>query len=301
MNNTELNSFLTTSFGLESMHPASSAEIVNESLNYIKTPTGIFAEIASFRETIMPCRISPQPEQVLFKLVTQGEIRIKSRLGDHCLPDSSLTLMPWNPQFEETFSSPTSLYVIGCNRRLCQHILPLLSNNGGMTIQLETTDLQYLTHLITRYIQHADKISNVLSVTSSQMIISSLGEMLVNSKQSATPRLKSRTYNIIAIKNYISANLNDATLDAEKISEHVRLSVNYMNRLLAEENLSLMKLVWEQRLAEAQRLLLMPNTRHMQMAEVAWLCGFSSQSHFSQAFKKRYGLTPREMRATHPH
>ncbi|WP_241578447.1 helix-turn-helix domain-containing protein [Rosenbergiella nectarea] len=33
----------------------------------------------------------------------------------------------------------------------------------------------------------------------------------------------------------------------------------------------------------------------------AWQCGFSSQSHFSQAFRRYFGMTPKETRAQRPH
>ncbi|WP_416414282.1 helix-turn-helix domain-containing protein [Pantoea sp. App145] len=299
MNSNDLSLFLDNAFGLKSQK-SSSSQCADESMHYLKTPSGIFAHFGAFRETITPSRTSPQPEQVLFKLVTQGEICIKSRTRELWLSEGTLSLLPWSSQFEESFSEPTSLFVIGCGQGACQSLLPILKKNGGVTTQLETPDLQYLTRLINQYIFHADRISSGLSVTSSQMIIATLGEVLINSRQTTTSRLTSKVQNIAAIKRFIAANLHDASLDAEMISENIRLSVNYMNRLLAEENLSLMKLVWQQRLEAAKKLLLKPGMRTMQLAEIAWLCGFTSQSHFSQAFKKKFGITPREMRDLNP-
>ncbi|QGX91482.1 aldehyde dehydrogenase family protein [Tatumella sp. TA1] len=52
-------------------------------------------------------------------------------------------------------------------------------------------------------------------------------------------------------------------------ADHTRLSINYMNRLLAEEGLSLMKLVWQLRLEESRRLLQKPLDNRLQLAEIA--------------------------------
>lgn len=60
-----------------------------------------------------------------------------------------------------------------------------------------------------------------------------------------------------------------------------------------------MKLVWQRRLDEAKMLLQTPAMQHLQLAEIAWQCGFRSQSHFCQAFKKRFGATPKAVRAAH--
>lgn len=271
------------------------------SLQYMKTPSGIFAQVDGFSNVIIPCNTLPQPEKVMFKLVTHGNIRIKSRAGEQHLSDGMLSLMAWQPKFEETFISPSSLFVVGCENKMCKCVLPLLKNGGSISVLLEHQDLSYLTTLISHYINQVSGLSTTLSMVSGQMIISTLGDMLLASQNSRTSKLTSRMHNISAINVFIAENLHDVTLDAETISENLRLSVNYMNRLLAEENLSLMKLVWRFRLEEAKKLLLRPGMHETQLAEIAWLCGFSNQSHFSQAFKKHFGLTPGQMRATDPH
>lgn len=51
--------------------------------------------------------------------------------------------------------------------------------------------------------------------------------------------------------------------------------------------------VVRQRIAHAQHLL---SQRAMPLAEVAVACGFANQSHFTQAFKRQLGLTPRAYR-----
>ncbi|MBF2937786.1 helix-turn-helix domain-containing protein, partial [Pseudomonas aeruginosa] len=52
----------------------------------------------------------------------------------------------------------------------------------------------------------------------------------------------------------------------------------------------------ERRLERARQLLASPQGRRLDVAEVAYRHGFSSQAHFARAFKARYGMTPSEAR-----
>lgn len=301
MKSTELSLFLAESYGLQFLTPPQVSPLSDGHFRYLKTPAATFSQFDAFSDALAPCRDTPFSNKVVFKLVTRGDIRIENRFGKLSLPHGSLSLMPWNPQFEETFTAPTSLYVIGCDRALCQRIMPLAQQHGGYSTQLATDDFAWLTQLIDHYVSQSQQLSPALASIGSQMIISTLGEVLLNSEKVTRTKKVSKMHNIVAIKDYISLNLQAQDLGPEMIAAHMRLSVNYMNRILAEEGLSLMKLVWQLRLEEARCLLTRPLTCGMQMAEIAWQCGFSSQSHFSQAFRRHFGISPTEMRAARPH
>lgn len=158
--------------------------------------------------------------------------------------------------------------------------MPLAQQHGGYSTQLATEDFAWLTQLIDQYVSQSQQLSPALATIGSQMIIATLGEVLLSSEKVSSAKKVSKMHNIVAIKDYIALNLQVQDLSPEMIADHMRLSVNYMNRILAEEGLSLMKLVWQLRLEEARCLLTRPLTSSMQMAEIAWQCGFSSQSHF---------------------
>ena len=71
----------------------------------------------------------------------------------------------------------------------------------------------------------------------------------------------------------------------------VGLSASQIHRLFPASSGSPMRRLWALRLERARELL--DTTRLPHLAEVAWLCGFQSQAHFTHAFKKAHGLTPR--------
>ncbi|MBT0726428.1 helix-turn-helix transcriptional regulator [Rosenbergiella australiborealis] len=301
MKSKDLAKFLAESYGLQFLTPVASTTKDDDEICAIRTPHGTFSHFDDFRETLTSDRQSPFSDQVIFKLVTKGEIHIANRYGEILLPHGSLSLMPWHSQFEEVFSVPTSLYVIGCDRRLAERVIPMTHQYGGYSTQLDTEDFNYLTALIDNHVTKAGKITPMMATLGSEMIIASLSEVLLNSETITRTKKASKRRNILAIKDFIRHHLQDSGLTSQMIADHTRLSVNYMNRLLAEDGLSLMKLVWQMRLEESCRLLQKPLANSLQLAEVAWQCGFNSQSHFSQAFRRQYGMTPKQMRVLYSH
>jgi AraC family transcriptional activator of tynA and feaB len=57
-----------------------------------------------------------------------------------------------------------------------------------------------------------------------------------------------------------------------------------------------MKWVWSQRLDRCASDLKAPLLKSRTIGEIAYQWGFSDVSHFSRAFKQRFGATPREWR-----
>ena len=92
---------------------------------------------------------------------------------------------------------------------------------------------------------------------------------------------------ITFIKNNLTAELS-----LEALASEVKFSPVYFHRLFkASTGKTLRCYVEEQRIKKAVDLLV---STDLSLTEIAYECGFSSQSYFSCAFKKRMGLTPRD-------
>lgn len=89
---------------------------------------------------------------------------------------------------------------------------------------------------------------------------------------------------------YIHENLS-SDLSLKTVSERVSFSPIYFhNCFRASTGMTLRDYVEEQRLRKAISLL---TETGLTLSEIAFECGFSSQSYFNYAFKKRLHLTPR--------
>lgn len=91
--------------------------------------------------------------------------------------------------------------------------------------------------------------------------------------------------------NYINEHLNE-NLSLEKISKEMSFSPIYFhNTFKTTVGKTLRDYVEEQRIKKATNLLL---TTKNSLTQIAYECGFSSQSYFSYVFKRRMKKTPRE-------
>ncbi len=94
----------------------------------------------------------------------------------------------------------------------------------------------------------------------------------------------------------MECNLENEDLDVPAVASAMHVSAKHLHRLFQAENLSVMRYLWTARLEQAACLLRTHGSHAMSAQEVAFRCGFSSASHFSRAFKDRFGKTPKEYR-----
>lgn len=105
-------------------------------------------------------------------------------------------------------------------------------------------------------------------------------------------KAKNSNYEIIEkVMKYIDKNPT-ADLSLEKMSSFAGFSpIHFHNCFKSATGMTLNKYVEEQRIKKSIDLLI---TTNKTLTEIAYECGFSSQSYFSYAFKRRKKLPPRE-------
>ena len=141
-----------------------------------------------------------------------------------------------------------------------------------------------------KYYENSTQIDNVIL----QSLVLELIYKLYNAAklQGNTKVLKGGNYEIInnAI-SYINQNLQNP-LTLEELSEYAGFSSIYFHNLFkASAGLTLHQYVEEVRIKKASTLLV---TTDMSLSQIATECGFSSQSYFNFAFKRKTNMTPRE-------
>jgi AraC-like DNA-binding protein len=102
---------------------------------------------------------------------------------------------------------------------------------------------------------------------------------------------------LLTAKQYIQDHLDDPALSCEQVASVAGISSRHLTRLFAQEGGSPSGYLQEKRLERARYLLASAQGRRLDIAEIAYRHGFSSQAHFARAFKIRYGMTPSEARA----
>lgn len=103
---------------------------------------------------------------------------------------------------------------------------------------------------------------------------------------------------LLAAKQCIMEQLADPTLSCERIAAQTGVSTRHLARLFALEDNQPHRFIMEKRLQRAFRLLSSEEGRGLDISEIAYSQGFTSQAHFARAFKTRFGQTPTDVRAT---
>lgn len=112
------------------------------------------------------------------------------------------------------------------------------------------------------------------------------------------PELSStRTAHKMRAMNFVEANLMREDLSVAMLAKGLKLSPRYLNYLFENEELSLGRYISNWRLEQCRTALADTRSRGQTIAELAYQSGFSDMSHFSRAFRRRFGLSPREYRA----
>jgi AraC-like DNA-binding protein len=80
---------------------------------------------------------------------------------------------------------------------------------------------------------------------------------------------------------------------ADEVAEHFAMSEATMRRWLSKTGQGFAKILLHTRLERGLSLL---QTTDDQISEIALDCGFKTPSHFSDAFRKRFGIKPKDIR-----
>ena len=94
---------------------------------------------------------------------------------------------------------------------------------------------------------------------------------------------------------YIDKNISE-NFKIEKLAEEFGISkFNLIKRFKSSTNVTPHQFIIKKKLERSKNLL---KEGSLSLTDVTYMLNFSDQSHFSNSFKKMYGMTPREFRKT---
>lgn len=105
-----------------------------------------------------------------------------------------------------------------------------------------------------------------------------------------------RAARLRAVKDDIEAHLSNAALSPGAVARRQGISDSYIRKLFKGEETSFSQFVTGRRLERARRMLTQPRWLHCSIASIAFDAGFGDLSYFNRTFKRRYGITPSDLR-----
>lgn len=162
----------------------------------------------------------------------------------------------------------------------------------AQTIRADLGAGRLLSDLLQSFVRNAPTLQGVeLAGVTLQLLAAAL-----DGNEAAALDLRYRSIEISDVVRYINAHIERTDLSPQMIADHLDISVRQLYRVVAADGCTPAALVWRKRLEHAHRLLTRCDAR-VPIIEIALNCGFKDGAHFSRAYRKMFGHSPRLSRS----
>jgi AraC-like DNA-binding protein len=229
------------------------------------------------------------------KLVTKGAMHIEQGGQALRIGPNEIVLVESLQAYRQSFGEQTEMIALrfpshALKERGLRHAL-----RGLITPDMSAADTRAIAGLVMSIAAQRGATSAGLRRRQGDQLLD-LIDLLIDDPTALT-RARSGDATVFRAKRFIAQNLRNPELTLPLIAAAVCVSDAHLSRLFRGEGQSVMRYVWESRLALAADMLRRGgrgDKDRVQIGDIAYRCGFSTPAHFSRAFRDRYGVSPRE-------
>jgi AraC family transcriptional regulator, positive regulator of tynA and feaB len=150
-----------------------------------------------------------------------------------------------------------------------------------------------LSDLLSSIVRNAATLQGVeLTGTTLQLLATALG---LSSDVTTSCDVDGRAISAREVAHYIDAHVQHSELTPQSIADHFNVSVRQLYRIVADAGCTPAALIWKHRLERARALLAQSGPR-VPIIEIALSCGFKDGAHFSRAYRRQFGHSPKVSR-----
>ena len=230
-----------------------------------------------------------QRDYFMLWLMLAGTARLSQDGRYASLQGGDLVLQDQSRPFELEFGQLSHAAMVMVPRPLLTSRLPFAESMAARRIPAISRTGPLTGSLLRQLFSMEETIEDVIDrrlSTSALDIISTMLEAELG-QQSSVARLGRR---LEEVKGYMLARMHDCDLDAETIARGTAMASRTLYRLFAREATTPIQWLWEQRLTRSYHLL--SEAKAGGVTDVAMICGFKDVSHFSRAFRAKFGRSP---------
>jgi AraC-like DNA-binding protein len=173
------------------------------------------------------------------------------------------------------------------------HLHHLSAYNLSERGELAPMVFAYLSRLVERAPNLVGSAGVKVSQNFTELLIAMVAEF---AEHEPLPLTEYRGLALMRVKQAVERYLGQASVTCSTIAAELKLSPRYINQLLEAEGTSLSRYIWGRRLERCAEQLTDPVLRGRSVSQIAIENGFNDLTHFSKAFRGRFGVSPREYR-----
>lgn len=224
--------------------------------------------------------------------IEQAGHQARLRPRDFCLVDP---LMPYTAKFHEG----SELLVLKVARQALEARVGKGQPLTAQSLAHRSAIGEFTSGYLGNMQDFASKATCVEGQFVSAQILDLIALSIAGAEGGAGVTLSSpRAYALQRLRTAVDCRLTDPVLTPASVAAAAGISVRYANALLAQQGTSLARFIRSLRLERCRQALEDMSQSHRTISEIAFGWGFSDQSHFSRAFSKAFGVSPREYRSS---
>ena len=234
-------------------------------------------------------------DHYLVQLYLRGGLAGTAHKKDLALRANDLQILDLSqPLLTHNESSATVSIVVP--RTLLDDAIGRRTNLHGLVLRREAA----LGGLMGDYLKSVVRRAESLTTEEAPLVSRSIVEMIARCFEPTAENLaRARTQiagaTVQRIKRFILDNLESRDLSIDTTCRRFRISRAYLYEAFAPLD-GVARYIQDQRLARAFQELRAPELRHLRIGDIALDLGFSSEAHFSRAFRRAFGASPHEVR-----
>jgi AraC-like DNA-binding protein len=133
-----------------------------------------------------------------------------------------------------------------------------------------------------------------------RMIVDAVADIILNSPtiELEHARIAQSSFTRVqeTAKQFIQRNLAVPQLDCAMVADHCQVSRTYLHAAFADARLSVAAYIREMRLTRCWEMLRNPALSRRSITDIALIWGFDDLGTFGRAYRRRYGISPRQDR-----
>jgi AraC-like DNA-binding protein len=256
-------------------------------------PSGSSAEFSRTRETL-----KDGYDGMSFVIAISGRVPVSYERQSVELSESQMCLGDMSAVSSSRMSNEGQLKNIRIPRSLLLSVCPKAEDRLGQVLGERAPIREAIARyhaLAARTGPHADLVGQHLMAQHMVDLIALLlgtdadRTELATSRGHAAARLELMRADVVA-------NLGRGDLSIHSVAQKAGLSPRHAQRMFEQSGITFTEFLLERRLLRVRKLLLDPLNRWRKVSDLAHSAGFPDVSYFNRVFRRRFGVTPSDMR-----